>query len=305
MELYKKHRPTRLKDIEGQDSAVKTLKSFIDNDKVPHFILLTGPSGCGKTTIARILRDVINCVDSDFKEINCADFKGIDMVRDLRSQIGRSPIHGDARMWLIDEAHELTTPAQNAFLKMLEDTPKHVYFIMCTTNADKLLNTIKTRATDITLQSMSNPAIQQMMTRVLKMEGKGISLEVGEKIGEHCEGSGRRAMVLLDMIIDLEDEEDQLTAIEPTKTQAQAIEIFRALMTNKTDWPKMAALLKRCDEEPEGIRRLILACARNIMLSGKKGSNRAFVVIQSFSENYFETKQTGLVASCFEVIAGR
>ncbi len=305
MEFYKKYRPRKLEDIEGQGSAVKTLQSFIKNDKVPHFILLTGPSGCGKTTIARILKRAVNCVGSDFTEINCADFKGIDMVRDLRSQVGRAPIHGDTRMWLIDEAHELTTPAQNAFLKMLEDTPKHVYFIMCTTNTKKILNTIKTRATDITLQSMSNQALQQMMVRVLLRENKSISLKVGDKIREHCEGSGRRAMVLLDMVVDMEDEEDQLAAIGPTKTQAQAIEIYRALMMSKTDWPKMAALLKRCDEEPEGIRRLVLACARNTMLSGNKGANRAFVIIQSFSENYFETKQTGLVASCFEVIAGR
>src|SRR5688572_25883760 len=141
MELYKKFRPKTLKGVVGQEGAVSSLQSMIDKGRLPHTILFSGPSGCGKTTIARILKGILECSDLDFFEINCADFKGIDMVRDIRRYVGIPPLHGKSRVWLIDEAHQLTKDAQNAFLKLLEDTPKHAYFMLATTDPQKLLPT--------------------------------------------------------------------------------------------------------------------------------------------------------------------
>ena len=111
MSYYKRFRPKTLKSVLGQEGPVNSLQRFIDRNTIPHCILFTGPSGCGKTTIGRILKTHLNCGDADWLEINSADFKGIDTVREIRRSINLSPISGDCRIWFIDEAHKLTNDA--------------------------------------------------------------------------------------------------------------------------------------------------------------------------------------------------
>ena len=99
-ELYKKHRPASFDNVIGQDEAVRSLSEFVKNNKIPHAILFTGPSGVGKTTLARILKDHLGCGDPDFQEINTADFRGIDTVREIRQRMGLAPMFGKSRVWL-------------------------------------------------------------------------------------------------------------------------------------------------------------------------------------------------------------
>src|SRR6516162_10204948 len=108
MELYKKYRPTCFNDVIGQDAAVLTLTKLIRAKKVPHALILSGPSGVGKTTIARILQKVLDCADWSFEEINAADTRGIDTVRAVRQSMSLAPIGGKSRIFLFDEAHQLT-----------------------------------------------------------------------------------------------------------------------------------------------------------------------------------------------------
>jgi len=108
VELYKKYRPKKLGNIVGQSNAVNILQSFIDEGKIPHSLLFSGPSGCGKTTFARIIKRKLKCGDYDFTELNCADARGIDMTREIRSRLNQSPISGKCRVWLLDECHKLT-----------------------------------------------------------------------------------------------------------------------------------------------------------------------------------------------------
>ena len=108
-------------------------------------ILFTGPSGTSKTTLARIYKNHIGCSDMDFVELNAANFKGIDTVRDIIRDMNLSPMKGPVRMWLIDECHKMTNDAQNAFLKSLEDVPSHVRFCLATTDSSKLLKTLVSR----------------------------------------------------------------------------------------------------------------------------------------------------------------
>jgi DNA polymerase III gamma/tau subunit len=304
-ELYKKYRPTHFKKMIGQNNAVKLLSQMVKNNKVPHTLLFTGPSGCGKTTLARILKKELNCGQPDFNEVNCADVRGIEEIRNIRRRMQTVPIAGDCRIWLIDEAHKLTNDAQNAFLKMLEDTPSHVYFMLATTNPQKLLRTIRNRSTEIAVKSLSDLDIALLLRRICKKEQVKIPVKVSKKIINHSEGSARKALVLLNQVVQLEKEKDMLTAIEKTTMEAQAIAIARALHNHRTRWPEMSKILKATlDEEPEQIRWMVLGYARTILLSGSKLSGRAYIVIDAFREHFYDSKHAGLVAACYEVIIG-
>lgn len=299
-ELYKKYRPKSLGQIIGQKNAVAVLDKCIKHKKIPHAMLLTGPSGVGKTTIARILKKELNCSKQDFNEINCADFKGIDTIREIRTRMNQAPINGDCRMWLIDESHKLTGDAQNAFLKMLEDTPSHIYFILATTEPQKLLKTIRTRCTELALKPLTDAEISNLITDVAKQEKFTFSKDVSDKIIECSFGSARQALVHLDKISKLKDEQEMIDAVQPSSTEMQAINIARALFNYKTKWPEMAKILKEAEgEDPEGIRYLVLAYAKSILLN--RGNHRAFVMIECFRDNFYDSKFAGLCAACFEV----
>lgn len=305
MELYKKYRPKQLKEVVGQNDVLRSLYTMYKKKKLPHALLFTGPSGCGKTTIARIIANLLGCGSHDFHELNTADFRGVDMVRNIRSQMTLSPISGSCQIYLIDECHKLTNDAQNAFLKILEDYPSHVYFFLCTTDPQKLLKTIRTRCTEIAVKSLSDEAMTKLLKSVCLKERKRISDEVIEKIVENSEGSARQALVNLHAIIDLDKEKDMLEAIQKSSVKIQAFEIARALSNPKTTWSTMSKILREVDtEEAESIRWMVLSYAKSAILNNRNvGQN--YLVLDSFGDNFFDSKAAGLVRACYEVIAAK
>lgn len=303
-ELYREYRPTLFKQVVGQDAAVKTLQALLKSQKLPHCLLFTGPSGCGKTTLARILKTKLDCHDRDFAEINAADDKGIDMVRFIKSKINLAPMK-TCRIYLIDEAHQLTAPAQDAFLKTLEDTPSWAYIFICTTDPHKLKATIKTRSTEIKCRALTHDELVEVITSIAGKREKKIAEEVAERIIELAEGSARKALVLLHQIIDLPDE-DQLTAVMASSQKTHAYKIFQGLINGRTSWPEMTKILNDVPEletEFEGLRHLILACCKTCLLKGV--NNRAMFIIQNFKFHFFDSKAPGFVAACYEVVNSR
>lgn len=301
--LYQKYRPKTLKGVVGQDGAISSLQKMIEKGGVPHALLLTGPSGCGKTTVGRILKDVLECGDSDFIEINAADFKGIEMVRDIRRHAGLAPMDGKCRIWFIDEAGKLTGEAQSALLKMLEDTPVHVYFMLATTDPQKLIKTIHTRCSEVKLLALSTAALERVIQRVVDKEQMTLTEDVMAEIVEAAEGSARKALVILEQVGHLEGEADQIKAVQATSiNKDQAIELARALINPTVRWAEVASLLKELKDEPEGIRYLVLGYARSVMLGGGKLAPRAFAIIDVFSSNFYDSKAAGLAAACWEVV---
>lgn len=302
-EYYKRFRPKTLKGVVGQEGAVASLQRFIDQGTIPHCIMLTGPSGCGKTTIGRILKTHLNCGDADYLEINSADFKGIDTIREIRRMVNLAPISGDCRIWLIDEAHKLTNDAQNALLKLLEDTPDHAYFLLATTDPQKLIKTIHTRASEVKLQSLNSAPLKRVMQRVIDKEKLSVGDKVLDEIVDAADGSARKALVILQQVASLAEEAEQLQAVQATSlNKDEAIKLARALVNPRVSWKEVAPILRELKDEPEGIRYLVLGYCRSILLSGGPLAPRAYMIIDIFSANFYDSKHAGLAAACWEVV---
>jgi DNA polymerase III gamma/tau subunit len=301
VELYKKYRPSSLSKVIGQKSVVDSVKKMSEAGKIPHAILLHGPSGCGKTTIARIIKGLLDCSDHDFDEVNCANFRGIDKVREIQARVGMSPLGGSTRVWLIDECHRLTGEAQDAFLKLLEDPPKHVYFLLATTDPKKLTATVRNRCTSFELKGVVESDLEALIKSVLKREKAEMSDELIAAIAESADRSPRRCLVNLETALSCEDEETAMHSIKAPAVQEQGIMIARALFDPKTNWSSMAKILRGVEEEPESLRWMILSYATKLAKSGKDAA-KAVAIINAFRDNWYDCKEAGLIASCWEVI---
>jgi DNA polymerase III gamma/tau subunit len=300
-ELYKKYRPTTLQRVVGQKVVVDSIKKMAADKKIPHAILLHGPSGCGKTTIARILKGLLDCSDHDFDEVNCANFRGIDKVREIQARVGLHPLGGSSRVWLIDECHRLTGEAQDAFLKLLEDPPKHCFFLLATTDPKKLNLTVRNRCTSFELKPVSEVDLEALINSVLKREKVSLDSELVAAIAESADRSPRRCLVNLELALAAESPEAAMQIIKAPAVQEQGIMIARALFNQQTNWASMAKILRAVDEDAESLRWMVLAYATKLALSGHNAA-RAVLVINAFRDNWYDCKQAGLVAACWEVV---
>lgn len=300
IELYKKYRPTKFSELVGQDEAVRMLVDLGKRNNIPHAILLTGPSGCGKSTTARILRTKLNCSKMDYTEINAADFRGIDTVREIRQRMGLAPIAGNCRIYVMDEGHSLVSLAQDSLLKLLEDTPQHVYFILCTTDPQKLKTTIRTRCTEIKFKNLNEQDSAKLVRNIAAKENIKLSDEVVKKLVDIAEGSARKLLVLLHAIAGMTIVEEQLAAIQDAAHERQGIELARLLIYPGGSFAKAAAIIKELNEEPETVRWIVLTYARKVLLDGGKLAPRAYDVINAFRDNFYDSKLAGLAAACYE-----
>lgn len=298
MELYKKHRPRTLKQIIGNKSTVATLENMLKRKTLPHTILFHGPSGCGKTTLARILKNELNCNDMDFKELNCSDFRGIDTIRDITKTMNLAPVGGGCRIWLLDEVHKMTGDAQNASLKILEDTPEHVYFFLCTTDPQKLIKTIRTRCCEIPVEQLSDSDIKKLIIRTCKREKKKLKKSIVEDLIDASDGSARKCLVLIDKIIDL-SEEEQEESITYQDEKRQGIELCRALIQGKS-WSTITKILNNIEDDPEQLRWIVMGYASAVIL--KKVNHQAYHVLTCFEKPFYDSKKNGLVRACYQSI---
>src|SRR5690554_5071868 len=169
--LYLKYRPDSLDEVVGNSETVELLRSQLSPDAsqpIGRSILFHGPTGCGKTTLGRIVARELGAKGSDIKEIDAADFRGIDTIREIRKQIAYKPLEGPYQVWILDEVHRATQDAQSALLKTLEDTPSHVYFILCTTDPQKLLPAIRGRCADYQVRTLNDREMRMLLRRVVK-----------------------------------------------------------------------------------------------------------------------------------------
>ena len=220
--IARKFRPQIFDEVVGQKSIVRTLQNAIQTDRVGHAYLFSGPRGVGKTTTARILAKGLNCKKGrstepcgecpscteiaaaqsiDVLEIDGASNNGVDDIRELRDSARYAPSRDRYKIFIIDEVHMLSTPAFNALLKVLEEPPPHVVFIMATTERHKLPATILSRCQIFTFRTISAPEIQAHLRQIADREGAKIDDRGLSYIVKASEGSMRDAQSLLDQII--------------------------------------------------------------------------------------------------------
>lgn len=316
MELYKKYRPQRFEDMVGQDKAVKQLKGYFKKDNLPHCMIFSSEaSGCGKTTAARIVAGQLGCntddgCDLDYREINAAMERGIDMARDLRRSVKTLPMKsGRPKVYVIDEAHRLTGEGQDSLLKVFEDTPEYVYFILCTTNLDKIIKTIQTRSAIINFVPISAEHLAMDVKRVLAGEKCKLSDKVITKLCDAAEGSGRQVLMLLEKVLQCETEGEQLDALkEGRATRRQAFDLVKALLWGRNvKWEEIVAIIDDTPvEDYEKLRRAILTCAaREIRKHGVKAGKAGFIVTV-FRDHWYDCGgEAGLWAACQEVFMSK
>lgn len=306
MGLYQKYRPTKLEEVVGQPAAVKTISTLLKKGTYPHATLFSGPSGVGKTTLARIVARKLRCLDSDFVEVNCAVVsKPIDTIRSIKEVMGLSSMAGNGhpRIWLLDEVQSLSRAgfAQQALLKMLEEPPKHVYFMLASTDVNKIIPTIRTRCTQVNLSSIPDQQLDILIQGVCAAEKvEDVTEVIRDKIVELSEGSARKSLVLLEQVIDIAGEDERLECLVKSDEQVVAVEICRALF-RRASWAEVAKVVKQVDEDPEMVRRRILVYATAVLLSGGKQSARAALVVETFRDHFFDCGRAGLAAGCYAV----
>jgi len=233
--LYRVYRPTTFDadELVGQEHITRTLKSAIKQGRLAHAYLFCGPRGTGKTSTARLLAKAANCLNPDpdnrpcnqceacraivegrtmdLIEIDAASNRGIDEIRQLRETVQFTPSQLRYRFYIIDECHQLTPPAWNAFLKTLEEPPPHAKFVLCTTEPEKLLDTVASRCQRFDFHRIPLDAMIGLMRRICAREGLVASDDALAAIARQATGSMRDALSLLDTLASYGSSGDGIT----------------------------------------------------------------------------------------------
>ena len=219
--LYRKYRPQDFDEVVGQDAVVRTLKNAISSGQVRQAYLFAGPRGTGKTSLARILAKALNCAQGptptpdktcnacvtiaagtslDVVEMDAASQRGIDDIREIRERVVLQPVEGRYKVYILDEAHQLTDAAFNALLKLIEEPPPHLVFVFCTTDLAKMLPTVRSRCQTFVFARPRLPDLVRLLRRVADGEAIEVPDAALSLIARSARGSFRDAVSTLDQL---------------------------------------------------------------------------------------------------------
>lgn len=255
MTLYLKYRPQKVDELD-LEAVRNSFQKLLESPNLPHAFLFSGPKGTGKTSSARILAKVVNCERNEGKlgepcneckhclaiseghhidvlEMDAASNRGIDDVRSLRESVVLAPATARKKVYIIDEAHMLTTEAANAFLKTLEEPPSHAIFILATTDPQKLPQTVVSRLYNIKFTKATKDEVARQLIRVAKGEKISVGPEVLEMISETSDGSFRDAVKTLEELVIQFGEDVKKEGVEKYLHKGINVENFIGLIINK------------------------------------------------------------------------
>jgi DNA polymerase-3 subunit gamma/tau len=277
--LYRAYRPKAFEEVAGQKVIIKTLQNALMHDKIQHAYLFSGPRGTGKTSIAKIFAKAVNCLSPingspcnkcdvckgidrgdipDVIEIDAASNNGVDEIRELRDKVKYMPSVGNFKVYIIDEVHMLTTGAFNALLKTLEEPPKHVIFILATTEVHKIPPTILSRCQRFDFKNIETRDMVEKLNEIVEKEQISITEDAVIAIAENAEGGLRDAISLLDQAISYADDEiteEDVHQVSGSVSKAALKEILLAIVNKEVS--KAIVILKDLIAEGKETSRIV------------------------------------------------
>jgi len=315
MPLHIDHRPTKFKQFAGNKVTVSKLQSMLKGS-FPHTILFKGRPGCGKTTLAGILAPELGCPfhSNAFKELNVGKDRGIAYGRQIAEEIKYKTIGGHNRVYVLDECQKATSDFWGSMLIPLEKTPKHVYFILCTTDPQKLPKAVLSRCSQFDVLPLKKKTMTKLLKAVLKKHLPPERIEKMEKVlSEICklsEGIPRDALVILNQVYKMDSLKEMINATKNyIPVEVKEMENLARALLKKESWQNVAGILRNLEKEkvaPETVRMKVLAYMKAVLLNSKgtnmKTTSQVSLVFEYFDETFqFNDGGAKLVFACHEI----
>lgn len=321
-DFYHKYRPCTFDEVVGNRDAISSIKKIVTSspEDRPRALLFYGKSGCGKTTTARIFSMSINCEnlidgnpcqecpscksvrdirnDMGVQEINAADARGIDDIRQIRESILNRSMFTSNKVFILDEAHHLTNEAQTSLLKVLEDAPLGVYIILCSTEPKKLLNTVVNRCHKFEFSSPTDDELRVFLKEVCLVEESGVGVleESISKIVDYSDGCPRSALVNLQKVISagVSGNPAAIGGVlgDIDEENPEAIELARMLCSGTVKWHDLITTYKSVKTRPETVRLTIAGYFRVLLerVSSRALGDKYASILDMFSTPMYDSK---------------
>lgn len=294
--LHVRLRPPSLNDVIGHKQVVGALRNLFKGKDIPHAFLFTGPSGTGKTTLARIIASLVGCSGRDsIVEIDAARYSGVDNMREIIAgsrfaSLGDSP----RKLIIVDEAHRLSRGAWDSMLLSIEEPPPHVWWVFCSTEPDKIPQTIRTRCHAFDLKPLAWEDIANYLGIVAASEGMLLpSQDIIGVIARRSMGSMRQALVFLSSVNGVADKQTALSLIESIEDdEGNPKQLARMICVGKNfSWENALKLVQAMkDESPETVRLIVVAYATS-MLMESKNPQQLLAVLGAFRGPYNQSER--------------
>jgi DNA polymerase-3 subunit gamma/tau len=283
--LITKYRPISFDEVIGNQLTIQALKEAIHSESKPHCFLFTGGTGIGKTTLARIIASEVNAF---IVEINAAVENSVESTRRLTELFSFRPIMTQpCSMCIIDEAHSLSRQAWSPLLKLTEEPPSFLYIALCTTEPQKVPDTIKSRAYPVTLKMLKPQEIEELLEVVIQVEGWKVENSVFQGIVQASEGSARKALSILQAGHALKNRDELSQIILTVESEDNpAIKLAQALLKGNRNWRAISQLIKEIEggSEEDTIFTITRYLASKLPISEEEQAQHIYRLLRSFTD---------------------